>query len=123
VILDLDGRHPPYGDWLCAAAPRYRPAAVEEFFTARGFDCARVDTVWRFECRTDLEAALRIEFPAEVAASAIAATPGLTVPVRYRVHVWRKPAGLLSPTSASRRSAPTSSPGTTSSGSAPSPRR
>lgn len=95
VILDLDRRHPPYGDWLCAAAPRYRPAAVEEFFTARGFDCARVDTVWRFECRTDLEAALRIEFPAEVAASAIAATPGLTVPVRYRVHVWRKPAGLL----------------------------
>jgi hypothetical protein len=54
-----------------------------------------VDTVWRFECRTDLEAALRIEFPAEVAAGAIAATPGLTVPVRYRVHVRRKPAGLL----------------------------
>jgi SAM-dependent methyltransferase len=95
AIVDLDGRQSPYGDWLCAAAPRYRPVAVEEFFTARGFDCARVDTVWRFECRADLEAALRIEFPAGVAAAAIAATPGLTIPVRYRLHVRRKPTGLL----------------------------
>ena len=95
AIVDLDGRQSPYGDWLCAAASRYRPVAVEEFFTARGFDCARVDTVWRFECRADLEAALRIEFPAGVAAAAIAATPGLTIPVRYRLHVRRKPAGLL----------------------------
>lgn len=94
AVIDLDGTHAPYGEWLCAAAPRYRPAAVEAFFAAQGFDCSRVDTVWRFLDRNDLEAALRIEFTPEVAARAIAATLGLTIPVRYRLHLWRKPTGL-----------------------------
>ena len=91
AVIDLDGTHPPYGDWLCAAAPRYRPAAVEAFFAAQGFDCRRVDTVWRFTDRADLEAALRIEFTPQVAARAIAQTPGLTIPVRYRLHVRGEP--------------------------------
>ena len=95
AVVDLDGTAPPYGAWLCAAAPGYRPATVEAFFTACGFDCHRVDTLWRFDRRADLEAVLRIEFPAEVAAQAIAQTPGLAVPVRYRLHVRRKPSGLL----------------------------
>ncbi|MGH3980726.1 MAG: class I SAM-dependent methyltransferase [Pseudonocardiaceae bacterium] len=95
VVIDLDGTHPPYGDWLCAAAPRYRPFRVEAFFAAQGFDCRRVDVGWRFDRRADLEDALRIEFTAEVAQRAIAATPGLTIPVRYRVHLRRKPTGLL----------------------------
>lgn len=87
AVIDLDGSHPPYGEWLCAAAPRYRPGAVEAFFAAEGFDCRRVDTVWRFTSRGDLEDALRIEFTPEVAARAIAQTPGMTIPVRYRLHV------------------------------------
>lgn len=89
AILDLDGTRAPYGRWLCAAAPRYRPAAVEAFFAAQGFDCRRVDTVWQFRDRGDLEQALRIEFPPRVAAQAIAQTPGLTIPVRYRLHTRR----------------------------------
>ncbi len=89
VVIDLDGTHAPYGEWLCAAAPRYRPAAVEEFFAAQGFGCRRVDTVWRFRDRGDLEDALRIEFTPEVAARAIAQTLGLTIPVRYRLHTRR----------------------------------
>jgi hypothetical protein len=60
---------------------------VEAFFAAQGFDCRRVDTVWRFTDRGDLERALRIEFTPEVAARAIAQTPGLTIPVRYRLHL------------------------------------
>ncbi|MGH4016908.1 MAG: class I SAM-dependent methyltransferase [Pseudonocardiaceae bacterium] len=91
AVIDLDGTHPPYGEWLCAAAPRYRPAAVEAFFAAQGFDCRRVDTVWRFTDRRDLIDALRIEFPPEVAALAIVQTPGLTIPVRYRLHVRTEP--------------------------------
>lgn len=89
VIIDLDGSWSPYGQWLCAAAPRYRPAAVEAFFAAQGFDCRRVDTVWRFRHRGELEDVLRIEFPAKIAAQAIAQTPGLTIPVRYRLHTRR----------------------------------
>ncbi|MFN2496319.1 MAG: class I SAM-dependent methyltransferase [Pseudonocardiaceae bacterium] len=92
AVIDLDGTHPPYGEWLCAAAPRYRPLAVEAFFAAQGFDCRRVDVVWRFDARSDLEAALRIEFTPEVAARAITQTPGLTIPVRYRLHVRSEPA-------------------------------
>ncbi|MCA1696054.1 MAG: class I SAM-dependent methyltransferase [Pseudonocardiaceae bacterium] len=91
VVIDLDATHGPYGEWLCAAAPRYRPAAVEAFFAAHGFDCRRVDTIWRFRSRGDLEDALRIEFTPKVAARAIAQTSGLTVPVRYRLHLRREP--------------------------------
>lgn len=94
AVIDLDATHPPYGDWMCAAAPGYRPAAVEEFFAAQGFDCRRVDTVWHFTDRKDLTGALRIEFPPEVAARAIAQTPGLTIPVRYRLHVRAEPTVL-----------------------------
>jgi SAM-dependent methyltransferase len=89
VVIDLDGTHAPYGEWLCTAAPRYRPVAVEAFFAAQGFDCQRVDTVWRFDDRRDLEDVLRIEFTPEVATRAIAQTPGLTIPVRYRMHTRR----------------------------------
>ncbi len=91
AVIDLDGTHGPYGEWLRAAAPRYQPAAVEAFFAAEGFDCRRVDTIWRFRNRGDLEDALRIEFTPQVAARAIAATPGLTIPVRYRLHLRREP--------------------------------
>lgn len=94
AVIDLDATFGPYGEWMCASAPRYRPATVEEFFAAQGFDCRRVDTVWRFRDRGDLQAVLRIEFTPEVAARAIAATPGLTIPVRYRLHLRRKPTGL-----------------------------
>lgn len=95
AIIDLDGTAAPYGDWLRAATPGYHPTRVEEFFTAQGFDGRRVDTVWRFDRRADLEAALRVEFPPRVAARAIARIPGLTIPVRYRMHLRDKPAGLL----------------------------
>jgi SAM-dependent methyltransferase len=94
VVIDLDGTHAPYGEWLCASAPRYRPAAVETFFAAQGFNCYRVDTTWRFRDRGDLEDVLRIEFTPEVGARAIAHTQGLTIPVRYRLHVRREPTGL-----------------------------
>jgi SAM-dependent methyltransferase len=89
AVIDLDGTHEPYGQWLCAAAPRYRPAAVEAFFAAQGFECRRVNTVWRFPHRAELEDALRIEFPPRVAARAINQTPGLTIQVRYRLHTRR----------------------------------
>ena len=38
---------------------------------------------------------LRIEFTPAVAQKAIDGTPGLTLPVGYRVHTRREPAGLL----------------------------
>jgi SAM-dependent methyltransferase len=95
AIVDLDATCPPYGDWMLADLPRYDPADVLRFFDEQGFRCRQVATEWRFERRADLEAVLRIEFSARVAERAVAATPGLTVPVGYRVHVRRKPTRLV----------------------------
>ena len=95
VIVDLDARHQPYGDWLRADLPDYDPAGVDAFFAAAGFDCRRVVTTWRFARRADFEAVVAIEFSAKVAARAVAEMPGLTLPVGYRVLSRRKPSGLL----------------------------
>ncbi|SDG34371.1 Methyltransferase domain-containing protein [Lentzea fradiae] len=95
VVVDLDGAAEPYGPWLCADEPRYDPAAVEKFFADNGFTLRRVTAEWRFEKREDLEAVLRIEFSAKVAERAIASVTGLSFPVGYRVHVRRKPKGLI----------------------------
>jgi SAM-dependent methyltransferase len=95
AVVDLDATAAPYGDWLRADLPEYRAAEVERFFELAGFSCQRVDTLWRFDSRADLEAVLRIEFSAAVARRAIEQTPGLTIPVRYRLHVRTKPSGLI----------------------------
>ena len=95
AIVDLDGNAPPYGPWLRADEPRYQPAAVDKFFSDNGFSLQRVTAEWRFERREDLESVLRIEFSEQVADRAIAATPGLSFPVGYRLHVRRKPTGLI----------------------------
>lgn len=95
VIVDLDARHRPYGDWLRADLPGYDPDGVDAFFAAAGFDCRRVETTWRFADRADLEAVLAIEFSAKAAARAVTEAPGLSLPVGYRVLARRKPSGLL----------------------------
>jgi len=97
AIVDLDAVCPPYGEWMLADLPTYDAADVDRFFAEQGFDCMRVRTVWRFADRADLAAVLRIEFSAAVAEQALAATPGVTMPVGYRIHVRRKPTGLVLP--------------------------
>ena len=77
MIVDLDGQHAPYGDWLRADTPHYDPDAVEDFFARQGFRCHRVDTTWRFSSQADLAAVLRIEFSRRVADRAIRQTSGL----------------------------------------------
>lgn len=95
AIVDLDVRHRPYGDWMLADLPTYDAVEVDEFFLRLGFRIRPVTTVWRFANRADLEAVLRIEFSAKVAARAIAEVPGLTIPVGYRILHRTKPSGLI----------------------------
>lgn len=97
AIVDLDATCPPYGDWMRADLPDYDAHDVERFFAEQGFDQTKVLTRWRFERRADLESVLHIEFSARTAGRAIVATPGLSIAVGYRVHVRRKPAGLVLP--------------------------
>jgi SAM-dependent methyltransferase len=95
VVVDLDATRHSYGAWMRASAPRYDPRAAERFFADQDFALRRVDTVWRFADRTTLADVLRIEFTPAVAARAIDGTPGLALPVAYRVHTRREPTGLL----------------------------
>ncbi|MEU7815844.1 methyltransferase domain-containing protein [Pseudonocardia sp. NPDC049154] len=95
AIVDLDFTVPPYGDWLRADLPRYDPAAVERFFARQGFTQERVTSTWRFPDRETLEAVLRIEFAPATATRAIAETTGLGIPVGYRLHTRRRPAGII----------------------------
>jgi SAM-dependent methyltransferase len=97
AVVDLDVTAGPYGDWMLADLPYYDSADVERFFAEQGFDCRKVATDWRFDNRADLEAVLRIEFSPKVAGRAVAATPGLAIPVGYRVHTRRKPSRLVLP--------------------------
>jgi SAM-dependent methyltransferase len=92
AIVDLDATVEPYGGWMLADLPRYRPDRVEQFFERHGFSMRRIATTWRFPDRETLEAVLRIEFSRPVAERAIAATTGLVLPVGYRLHVRRKEA-------------------------------
>lgn len=95
AIVDLDGSCAPYGDWMRADIAHYDPHAVEVFFERHGFDSVRVDTTWRFDDRTSLEAVLGIEFSAKVARRAAAEVPGLAIPVGYRLRTRTKPACLI----------------------------
>jgi SAM-dependent methyltransferase len=95
VIVDLDVRNRPYGDWMRADLPAYDPVEVDRFFTRMGFDCRSVETRWRFADRSSLESVLRIEFSSRVADRATRDVPGLEFPVGYRVLTRRKPTGLI----------------------------
>jgi SAM-dependent methyltransferase len=97
LIVDLDVRHRPYGEWMRADMPGYDTAEIDAFFDRQGFSSRQVETVWRFADRDDLAAVLRIEFSAKVAARAIAEVADLSLPVGYRVLHRRKPTGLLIP--------------------------
>ncbi|WP_298180321.1 class I SAM-dependent methyltransferase [Saccharomonospora sp.] len=102
VVVDLDTRKPPYGDWMLADIPHYRPDEVDRFFEREGFACHRLTTRWWFPDRASMEAILRIEFSPRVAARAVVETvrlnrgrtDGLELPVGYRVLVRRKPVGV-----------------------------
>ena len=95
VIVDLDGRHRPYGDWMRADLPEYDPVEVDRFFERMGFDRRTVETRWRFADRMSLESVLRIEFSSRVADRALRDVPGIEFPVGYRVLTRRKPTGLI----------------------------
>ncbi len=90
AIVDLDATQGPYGRWMRADIPHYSPVAAERFFTSKGFSLLRIPTTWRFPDRPTCEAVLRIEFSQATADRALAETPGVEIPVGYRLHVRRK---------------------------------
>jgi SAM-dependent methyltransferase len=94
AVIDLDATAHPYGEWMLADLPHYRPRVVEAFFDAQGFSLRRIDTEWNFPDRDSLERVLGIEFGPKVAARAVRETPGTILTVAYRLHIRRKPRGI-----------------------------
>jgi len=90
AILDLDATQGPYGHWMRVDIPHYDPVRAERFFVRHGFTLRRIATRWSFPDRATRDAVLRIEFSRATADRAIAATPDLTVPVGYRLHIRRR---------------------------------
>lgn len=85
-IIDNDATRSTFGGWFRRWLTSYDPGAVERFWTGQGFTREPLDIRWVFERRADLEAVLRIEFPADLAAQFLAEHPGREVD--YAVNLW-----------------------------------
>lgn len=84
-IIDNDLRSGDFAGWL-RRQPEWDaidPDAIEAFWSARGFDIERIPTEWRFRRRADLEAVVRLEFPAPVAADILRDFTGLSASCHY----------------------------------------
>jgi ubiquinone/menaquinone biosynthesis C-methylase UbiE len=85
-VIDNDATRSTFGTWFRRWLPSYDPHAVERFWARQGFSRIPIDMGWRFTDRADLEAVLRIEFPAELAARFLTEVPGCEVD--YAVNLW-----------------------------------
>ena len=85
-VLDNDGTRSTWGRWFRRGFPGIDPAAVERFWAKQGWTRVPLEVDWRFDCRADLEAVVRIELPVEVADAVLAEHTGTTVD--YAVNLW-----------------------------------
>ncbi|MFC5753522.1 class I SAM-dependent methyltransferase [Actinomadura rugatobispora] len=85
-IIDNDATRSTFGGWFRRGLPSYDPAAVERFWTRRGFRREPLTIRWEFGSREDFAAVLRIEFPAELADAVLREHAGLEVD--YAVNLW-----------------------------------
>ena len=88
VVIDNDPTSSTFGSWFRRGFPDVDPAAVEAFWTGRGWRRTPITSAWRFEHREDLEAVVRIELPPEAAEAALADHTGLEVD--YAVNLWSR---------------------------------
>ncbi len=88
VVVDNDPTTSTFGSWFRRGFPEVDAAAVESFWTGRGWRRTPVTSAWRFEHRADFEAVVRIEFPPETAERVIAEHEGTEVD--YAVNLWSK---------------------------------
>ncbi|GAB3960659.1 class I SAM-dependent methyltransferase [Actinoallomurus acanthiterrae] len=85
-IIDNDATRSTFGTWFRRWLPSYDPDTVERFWSRHGFSRTPLDIRWRFDDRADLEAVLKIEFPAELAEEFLGEVEGSEVD--YAVNLW-----------------------------------
>ncbi len=81
VVVDNDHHWGQFAEILAAASsapPASNSSAIDAWWRDRGATRRAVRSEWRFETRADLEAVLRIEFPAAAADTWLARNPAAT---------------------------------------------
>ena len=79
-VIDNDLSAPStFGDWFSSAYPAYDADATERFWRRQGWQREVLAITWEFARRADLEAVVRIEFPAPAADRILASHDGLVV--------------------------------------------
>lgn len=87
-VIDNDATRSTFGSWFRRGYPEVDPAAVERFWSVRGWTRVPVEMRWSFGSRADLEAVVRIEFARDVADEVLAGHTGTEVD--YAVNLWWK---------------------------------
>jgi len=85
-VIDNDPTRSTFGGWFARGFPSVDAAAVERFWSLRGWSRERPDLAWSFDHRADLEAVVRLELPPSVADDALAGHEGLRID--YAVNLW-----------------------------------
>jgi ubiquinone/menaquinone biosynthesis C-methylase UbiE len=87
-VIDNDPTRSTFGGWFRQGYPDVDPAAVERFWSSRGWTRDPVLMRWSFGSRADLEAVVRIELTPDVADRVLAGHEGTEVD--YAVNVWSR---------------------------------
>ncbi len=88
-VIDNDPSRSTFGEWFRRGwGEKHDHLAVESFWRDQGWERHPLEIAWTFETREDLEAVVRIEFPAEVAEEIVAGHQGTEVD--YAVNVWSR---------------------------------
>jgi ubiquinone/menaquinone biosynthesis C-methylase UbiE len=87
-VVDNDATRSTFGAWFRRSLVAYDPAAVERFWSARGWQRRSLDVDWQFDRREDLEAVVRIEFAPALAEQLLREHEGTSVD--YAVNLWTR---------------------------------
>jgi hypothetical protein len=87
-VVDNDATRSTFGSWFRRGYPAVDPAAVERFWSVRGWQRRPLDLVMRFATRGELESVVRIELDADTADAVLAGHQGTEVD--YAVNLFTK---------------------------------
>lgn len=95
VVIDNDTEQGEFAQLLRAsawAASQGQDTYARDWWSDHGAATTPVMSSWTFDSRADLEAVLRLEFPAEVVDDWLRANPEVTrLSYGYLLHVWTRP--------------------------------
>jgi hypothetical protein len=85
-VVDNDSSRSTFGSWFRRSYPSVHPEEVEPFWSTRGWQRRRLDVVWRFATRAELESVVHIELTRAVAEEVLTEHSGTEVD--YAVNLW-----------------------------------